>query len=416
MSKPKVVGYGTYGCVTKPQLSCKTTIKKKLPKSTVSKILHKDDALEELNEMKKISKIKNIGDYILQEPVQCTPKRDGHFKEALEECQGLSHYLYKYRNEPENMRLLLMEDGGVNVEDYSDNFLAKESYANQCHFFTSLLNLIQGLAFFRKNNVMHYDIKMKNIVYNVKTGSIKFIDFGMATSLSQHIIKSKNNENKMARSHTYYPPETSCSNEKDFAKSESCKIYRENFTFNQFIQKAANTFDSYCLAFDLDNLMKYLLEEKKKTPSDFAKIDTEFLEKAQFLINEFCAPDLAKRNDNLDVWYSSMKELLVQYKLYKTGSPIPSKEILEKSKTWSHQVRSPTMSPPVSRPKPAKRRARVHSPSLSKSKKVKKTKGKLKVKVKVKVKKTAKKLHPCPKGYIRNSVTKRCRKKIKVKA
>lgn len=413
MSKPKVVGYGTYGCVTKPQLSCKTTIKKKLPKSTVSKILHKDDALEELTEMKKISKIKNIGDYILQEPIQCAPKRDRHFEEALEECQGLSHYLYKYRNEPKNLRLLLMEDGGVNVEDYSENFLAKESYANQCHFFTSLLNLIQGLAFFRKNNIMHYDIKMKNIVYNVKTGSIKFIDFGMATSLSQHIIKSKNNENKMARSHTYYPPETSCSNEKDFAKTDSCKIYRDFFTFNQFIQKAANTFDSYCLAFDLDNLMKYILEEKKKTPSAFAKIDTEFLKKAQFLINEFCTPDLAKRNDNLDVWYSSMKELLVQYKLYKTGSPTPSKETIEKSKTWSHQVRSPTMTPPMTFDA---KQVQFKSPSKSKNvKKVKKAK-KTKIKLKMKVKKTAKKLRPCPKGYIRNSVTKRCRKKVKVKA
>ena len=408
MSKPKVVGYGTYGCVTKPQLSCKTTIKKKLPKSSVSKILHKDDALEELNEMKKISKIKNISEYILQEPIQCTPKRNSNFEEALEECQGLSLYLYKYRNETENLRLLLMEDGGVNVEDYSENFLAKETYTNQCHFFTSLLKLIQGLAFFRKNNVMHYDIKMKNIVYNVKNGAIKIIDFGMATSLSQHIIKSKNNENKMARSHTYYPPETSCSNEKDFAKTDSCKAYRDYFTFNQFIQKAANTFDSYCLAFDLNNLMNYLLEEKKKTPSAFAKIDTKFLEKAQSLINEFCAPDLVKRNDNLDVWYSSMKELLVKYKLYKTGSPMPSKEILKKSKSWSHQVRSPTMTPPISRQ--AKRRVQVQSPSVSKSKK-----SKCKGKGKCKVKKTAKKLPPCPTGYIRNSVTKRCRKKVKVK-
>ena len=411
MSSPKVIGYGTYGCVTKPRLSCKTTLKKKIPNSTVSKLLHKDDALEEMNEMKKISKIKNIDEYILQQPVQCAPKQDENFKKAFEECQGLSYYLYKYRDQPENLRLLLMEDGGVNVEDYLENFLEKETYSNQCLFFSSLLKLIQGLAFFRKNNIMHYDIKMKNIVYNVNTGSIKYIDFGMATTLSKRIIESKNNTNKMARSHTYYPPETSCSNEKDFIKSDSCKQYRDFFTYNQFIQKAVNTFDSYCLAFDLDNLVDYLMSHNQSFP----KVSPEFLQKAKSLIQEFCAKDLAKRNDNLDVWYSYMKELLVQYKLYKTGKPTPSKEILEKSKSWSHRVQSqsPTVSPVMTKPV---KRVQVKSAESQlktiKARRVAAAKKKKKIKVSKKAK-AKEKVKRCPVGYIRNSITKRCRKKLK---
>ena len=66
----KIVGYGTYGCVTKPSLKCETT---EDYKDRVSKLLNKNDAYNELAEMEKLAKIKNIEKYILRLPKICTP-------------------------------------------------------------------------------------------------------------------------------------------------------------------------------------------------------------------------------------------------------------------------------------------------------------------------------------------------------
>ena len=63
---PKVVGYGTYGCVTKPSLECKS--KNPLTKTRVSKLMHEKSALEEKKEMEVISKIKGIEKYVIKLP------------------------------------------------------------------------------------------------------------------------------------------------------------------------------------------------------------------------------------------------------------------------------------------------------------------------------------------------------------
>ena len=57
--KNEIVGEGTYGCVIKPALKCNkdTNITKKDYDNRLSKVMSKIDAVEELEEMKKIQKI-----------------------------------------------------------------------------------------------------------------------------------------------------------------------------------------------------------------------------------------------------------------------------------------------------------------------------------------------------------------------
>ena len=91
-----------------------------------------------------------------------------------------------------------------------------QSEYNKKKFFTGLLNLIDGVQFFIENDIIHYDIKAGNIVYNIHTGTAKFIDFGLANKISVVIEKCKKDKNWLAISHGYYSKEYSCMNRTDF--------------------------------------------------------------------------------------------------------------------------------------------------------------------------------------------------------
>lgn len=45
-------------------------------------------------------------------------------------------------------------------------------------------NLLKGLDFIHSNNIAHLDIKLDNIIVNVNTGDVKYIDFGIACNKS----------------------------------------------------------------------------------------------------------------------------------------------------------------------------------------------------------------------------------------
>ena len=61
--------------------------------------------------------------------------------------------------------------------------------------------------FFIKNKIIHHDIKLANIVYNITTGDAKFIDFGLMTTKEKFIEQSIKSENGLAITWDYFPPE-----------------------------------------------------------------------------------------------------------------------------------------------------------------------------------------------------------------
>ena len=40
--------------------------------------------------------------------------------------------------------------------------------------------IIKGILYFHKNNIIHRDLKLDNILFDVKTKTIKIIDFGFS--------------------------------------------------------------------------------------------------------------------------------------------------------------------------------------------------------------------------------------------
>ena len=81
----KIVGEGTYGCVVEPALECK---KPENYENKVSKVMRKNDAIEELKEYELLKSIPDINKYTVNVPVLCEPKLGVKFSTVVRECKG----------------------------------------------------------------------------------------------------------------------------------------------------------------------------------------------------------------------------------------------------------------------------------------------------------------------------------------
>lgn len=419
---PKIVGHGTYGCVTKPMIPCSNTKdEKKIDKSkpTVSKVMYNEDALGELKEMEKIGKIEGIQKYIINVPTLCRPKDTDQFQKIVDKCTGLSEQFYLNKSEgvsDNELRLLQMEDGGINVEDFVDKLLKHQSYEDKSIFFTSICNLFDGLQFFRDHNIMHFDVKNKNIVYNVKTGIIKFIDFGLATTFTKFKKQCKKNKSEYSLSHYYFPPESSCTNSSDYHQLIKCSRYRTIYgsDYNEFLNKATYTFDSYELTFGFKEMFQDLIKYHKHY---FKDINVRFFTDCFVLMSKYCEKNVHKREDDLQLLKTKYIELLKKYNLYSVSTPTPSIETIKRSRELSHTVMEMTESPikkgsSIKKGSPIKKGS-----SISIRKTNKRVRFSIETESTQSNKKTKKvrKLKKCPPGKVRNSITKRCDKRPKTK-
>ena len=247
-----IIGEGTFGCVTKPSLKCTTPQKYK---HRVSKIMKFSDAQLEMKDMEFLSDIPNIHKYMIRIPTMCKPALNQELKNAVSSCTN-KKVNATFAKDKKQLRLLLIDDGGVDLEVFSSEIIPTLSKKDCCIFMTAVLQLIKGVEFFRANGIVHFDVKMQNIVYDVKSGKIRFIDFGMVVKKKEYITQSLVNANERAQSWSYYPPENSCAQKYIFEHGEKCKVYRKRALFETFLEKTVNTFDSYCLTYSLTKLFQ----------------------------------------------------------------------------------------------------------------------------------------------------------------
>ena len=331
----KVIGEGTYGCVVKEPLECENNGKKYDYKDKVSKVLTKHSGLEELQEMKDIAKIKGIDKYALNVPEMCKPKLSREFYDVVSKCRGRS-VSSTFQNEINQLRLLILENGGNDLNTIKNKIYPTFSNDDKKKFFTSLLTLINGVDFFVKNNTVHHDIKEGNIVYNIDTGISKFIDFGLATKKDKIIKEAKGRGYGFAVSHSYFPPETSCLNKFDFNNNNNSKCAKLKTHFKQhdlFLEKAVDSFDLYCLSFGLLNLTQSLQYEEE----DASNV-ANFLEELVYLFQKYTTPFLPDRLTNIVKLKKDYKELLELYNMYDTNKPTPSIESIQLSNKHSFAI------------------------------------------------------------------------------
>ena len=200
--EPIVIGKGSYGCVHKPSLRCKT--KKVNYHNKISKIMLKNYADSELKEYKTIEKVDKKQYLYLGEPLKCDVGAIGSVNRIrpFHNCginnPVLSHY-----------SLLVMDDGGENLADFAKRFsknpITPENKNKMELFWIEAQRILYGLTLFIENDIVHHDLKAQNIVYNEETNRMNFIDFGLMTSKKGLIENSQTSKNTQAVSHWSYP-------------------------------------------------------------------------------------------------------------------------------------------------------------------------------------------------------------------
>ena len=214
MSKPEVIGEGTYGCVHKPALNCN---KKKSEPGKVSKVMRKRDADDELKEYLLIREIDTDGKYHLGTPTKCSIDDNIQNIESINKCRKIT----TNKSELRKLKLLIMEHGGYNIEDYVNLFSNKNPSDETMHtletFLASFANIFKGLELFDSKKVAHHDLKPQNIVYNPDTNNTKFIDFGLMTNYSTVLSETSRSKYHFAENcHWSFPFEITLWNNKAF--------------------------------------------------------------------------------------------------------------------------------------------------------------------------------------------------------
>ena len=143
MIRPEIVGEGTYGCVIKPCLKCKNKPEMDYT-NKVSKVMNEYDAKKELDEYKSLSIISGIEKYAVTAPQLCKPLLDDIFLDSVKKC-NTRKVRDVYNRNKSNLSMLILEDGGINLDTYVKKIFNRSTHEEQKIFLTSLINLIDGL-------------------------------------------------------------------------------------------------------------------------------------------------------------------------------------------------------------------------------------------------------------------------------
>jgi serine/threonine protein kinase len=189
-----VIGEGTYGCIHKPSLHCNNSDMNY--ENKVSKILENKEADKEMSEFKSISNFDTNNEFYLGVPQRCSPAKTQENIEAIEKCKNGK----KLVQQLQNYSLLVMEDGGMDLDKYGKILKSREPNEENREkmelFWIEAHRILIGLREFSNHGLVHHDLKPQNIVFNEKINRLNFIDFGLMDTKSNLINSALKNCSK----------------------------------------------------------------------------------------------------------------------------------------------------------------------------------------------------------------------------
>ena len=175
---PQFVAEGVSGCVHRPSLRCNKS-KRIDYTSKISKVMKTKYANKEMSEFVLMNRLDPDENFHLGTPDICPFEKSDDNNIPVSKCKIGKKIL----ESSEDYELLIMRDGGDNLEKFSVNMKkAPDNASNRnimTQFWTEANRLFQGVQTFIENNIIHHDLKPQNIVYNSVTNRCNFIDFGI---------------------------------------------------------------------------------------------------------------------------------------------------------------------------------------------------------------------------------------------
>jgi serine/threonine protein kinase len=255
VKESNVIGEGAYGCVHKPSLHClnkNTTTKQNINyKNYVSKIMKTGEAEKELKEFVVIGSYDNTNEFHLGMPILCQPElNDTIINNEISACKHInSKEVKKY---PNDYKILLLKFGGPDLKKLCNSqlktYLKKNAKSKTDKFWLEVHHLLKGIQFFKHNGIVHNDIKPQNILFNMKTNKLMFIDFGLMRSKEEIIRLSKKSDNFLGIYHWSFPFDCGLMNKDNWINynnlNKAKKITYKNQLSEMIVSESKkNTFD-----------------------------------------------------------------------------------------------------------------------------------------------------------------------------
>lgn len=204
----KVEGEGTYGCVHSPPIKCKDWEGHPIMyRDYVSKLMKSNDARVELSEFIILREMDPNNEFHLGMPISCKPDlKEPGVKGDIAKCKSIK--IKDVNADPTNYSILLMQNGGTNLKIFCEDHLRKKiaDYKNTSDlFWFNVHNLLKGLLTLKTYGFVHNDIKPQNILINLGSLELKFIDFGTMRRKHDVLTSSKNGTNALGIFHWSYP-------------------------------------------------------------------------------------------------------------------------------------------------------------------------------------------------------------------
>lgn len=196
----KFVAQGTYGCVFHPGIKCGSN--KVESEKYISKIQVKDVTLErEIDIGKVVRKLPNYKNRFSPIIKNCKVDVSTIDDKQVEKCDVIMDSTYEVPP-PSFVSSKMIYAGNKELGEYLESFLTKpldksetfdsvnqfRKYIKQ--FINSHLYLLESIRLLNDANIVHYDLKQNNIIYNEKMDSPIIIDFGL--SIRMDLLTPKN--------------------------------------------------------------------------------------------------------------------------------------------------------------------------------------------------------------------------------
>lgn len=194
-----VIGQGTYGCVHRKPIKCDDHGQLNIDyKNKISKLMTAKHADAEMDEYSLIERADPDHKFHMELPTECNPERGAVALSAIDKCDDFG------RKDIEKYKLLIMPDGGINLNDYAKKNVGKKAIEI---FWIEAQRIFYGLKVMFDKRIVHHDFKPHNIVYNTKTKRMNYIDFGFMDETDKIINNCKQSNCKDGVAHWSFPYE-----------------------------------------------------------------------------------------------------------------------------------------------------------------------------------------------------------------
>lgn len=273
---PQVLGEGSYGCIHRPPLKCKSP-SSVITEGKVSKLISKKEAETELKEYNLIQQADPEHQYYLGKPDVCDLDDSQANIRSISKCEMEEAVL----RDMDNYQLLVMEYGGKNIQEYGQEL--RDLKVTDAHrklaqeFWVDFHQIMRGIQMLLKHRLVHHDMKTANVLYCQKQRRMYLIDFGLMESIPESIQECRKHTYEMDINWWYFPYDSIWLTPRAFMDEidDLDEPSLSSYVKRKFTLKYEKNSDINNWMYTLQRMVQFTEEELNAAIDDFVKFVTE---------------------------------------------------------------------------------------------------------------------------------------------